>query len=291
MKVLVFGGDGMLGHKVVQTLSPHMDVAYTTHYATDCPVFSKARAISYQNLNDLDTTVKKLLLMEKADVVVNCAGIVKQRQDYSNVEQCIRINALLPHVIANTQKLIGGRLITFSSDCVFLGDKDHIYTEESTPDSPSLYGRTKALGEITDNKNVLTVRTSMIGREIKGFYSLLEWFLAQKNKRITGYTSAMFSGTTTNYLARLIKFYIEKFPISGLCHIVSETISKFDLLTALNGAYGVNAEIVPDSVFELDKICNRTMDSNYIPLNDIKITWDELIDELSQDTTPYDSWR
>ena len=106
----------------------------------------------------------------------------------------------------------GGGLIHFSTDCVFRGAKGG-YTEDDQPDATDLYGRSKSLGEVT-TPNALTLRTLMIGRELMHFQSLLEWFLRQDSGAVRGFTRVLYSGATTNYLARLVGDLIATHPVS-----------------------------------------------------------------------------
>jgi len=296
MKVLVLAGDGMLGHKMFLELSKEFDTFCTIrgdkHYS---PLkkfdVSLDRVIDSTNLSDFDS-LRYLLDGYRPDVVVNCAGILKQRKNATNdYIQNLTINALLPHQIADNLDKFGGKLITFSSDCVFNGGSEHNYNETSKPDADSLYGKTKHLGEVANKENTLTIRTSMIGREIKGFYSLLEWFLRQTDP-VGGYIHAYYSGVTTNYLARYTSTLINEFPdLNGLYNLTSDHyISKYMLLLKLRRAYGLPMSINPDTSFMPDKICFRNMECAKLQ-HDIRFTppnWDYLLDDLVNDLTPYE---
>ena len=124
------------------------------------------------------------------------------------------------------------RLIILSTDCIFSG-KSGNYKEEDISDAEDLYGRSKFLGEVI-SKNVLTLRKSTIGLELGSHHGLIEWFLAQEGD-IKGYSKAIYSGVTSEVLAKILARIINDFPnIYGVRNIASKPISKFKLLQELN---------------------------------------------------------
>jgi dTDP-4-dehydrorhamnose reductase len=179
-------------------------------------------------------------------------------------------------------------VIHFSTDCVFNG-KRGCYTEDDSSDAEDLYGRSKYLGEVAAD-NALTLRTSVIGRELSQFRSLLEWFLAQNGKTIRGFRRVIYSGVTTNYLARRVGDLIAGHPsLSGLYQVTSAPICKYDLLCLLREAFKLDVEIVPDE----NEVSDRSMAGDAF-LRDTGYQspdWPGLIAELVNDTTPYEKWR
>lgn len=294
MTILVLGAEGMLGHKMLQTLRrEHSDVSATIHgrrtdgFYARIPLFQHddiIEAVDVMNLDALD----RLLEVRRPTTVVNCVGIIKQREAASMAIPSITINSLLPHRVARTIATWGGRLIHFSTDCVFSG-RTGAYLETSPSDAEDLYGKSKFLGEVSESK-ALTLRTSIIGRELKHFRSLLEWFLAQGGRAVRGYTRTLYSGVTTNYLATLVSHLVSTHPeLTGLFQVTSEPISKHDLLCQLRDAYGLTVPIVPDDTEASDRTMNgarfRATTGYATP------AWPELVRELAADPTPYSQWR
>ena len=198
----------------------------------------------------------------------------------------LEINALLPHRLAALAGAWGGRLIHFSTDCVFSGSRG-FYREEDPSDACDLYGRTKYLGEV-HSANALTLRTSIIGRELSGRRSLLEWFLAQNGGSVRGFRRAIWSGLTTNHLARLVGEIIQHHSdLSGLYQAAAEPISKHDLLCLIREAYSLRIEMIPDET----ECCNRSLSGEKLrqAIGYTAPAWNELIRELSCDPTPYES--
>jgi dTDP-4-dehydrorhamnose reductase len=179
-------------------------------------------------------------------------------------------------------------VVHFSTDCVFSG-RSGGYTEDSPSDAGDLYGKSKHLGEVTA-ANALTLRTSIIGRELANYRSLLEWFLAQRGKTVRGFRKVIYSGVTTNFMAGLVGRLVADHPaLSGLYQVTAPAVSKYDLLCMLKEAYHLDVEIVADD----REASDRSMSGEKF----LKATgyrqpgWDELMAELAGDATPYEAWR
>ncbi len=279
MKVLVLGGDGMLGHQLLLSLGSRFDVKCTLRKtAAECsanPIFDPSRI--YFSVDARSSgRVQEIFEDFRPEVVINCIGIVKQRHDAAESIPSLEINALLPHQLAVLCKTVNARLIHMSTDCVFSGSQGH-YREDDFADARDLYGRTKYLGEVAYDR-CLTLRTSIIGRELHNHQSLLDWFLAQTGT-IRGFRKAIYSGFTTLEMSRIISMMIDRYPdASGLYHVSSEPIDKYSLLCLVRDKLGKDIEIVPDDEF----VCDRSLDSGrfraafaYEPPS-----WDAMVEEL-----------
>ncbi|MCX6624030.1 MAG: sugar nucleotide-binding protein, partial [Acidobacteria bacterium] len=224
----------------------------------------------------------------KPDFIVNCIGIVKQRKESTQAIPSITINSLLPHVLAQLASHWGGNVIHPSTDCVFSGRRGR-YTEDDPPDADDLYGKSKALGELRDVENVLTLRTSIIGRELLNYGSLLEWLLSQRGRSVHGYTRVIYSGVTTNQFAKVTGWLIANFPnLSGLYQLTAEATAKHDLVTMLRDAYDLDVRIVPDDSI----VSDRSMLGGRLREATGYVTppWSTLVSELAGDPTPYAEW-
>jgi dTDP-4-dehydrorhamnose reductase len=294
MEVLVLGGTGMLGHKMFQRLRKRFPQTFTTiRGSLNDPVLCNIELFHSGNVFDrFDATdipaLTKFLSEHRPKVIVNCIGVIKQRSESKDALASILGNAMLPHKLVEICSAWGGRIVHFSTDCVFSGRRGH-YKEEDMSDAEDFYGRTKFLGELAAG-NALTLRTSMIGRELFNFRSLLEWFLSQDHTSVRGFKHAMYSGTTTNELTKIVGDLIERRPeLTGLYQITGPAISKFLLLSLVSDAYGLDIEIVPDETF----FCDRSMSGDKFQLATGYSSpgWPELIEDLVTDETPYESWR
>lgn len=291
MRILVLGATGMLGHKMFQTLRQHYDDTYAVVRAplsslSHIELFQKGNVIVDFDAQDLGA-VKRLLEEQKPAVVVNCIGVIKQRSDAKAFIPSLTLNSLLPHHLAAELANRGGRLIHFSTDCVFSGKKGE-YTESDQSDAEDLYGKSKFLGEVAA-PNAVTLRTSMIGRELSHFQSLLEWFLRQKSRHVEGFKRAIYSGLTTNSLSKVVSDIIGDYPaLSGLYQVTGKTISKFELLKLIQERFGLPLEVVPDEMVHCDRsmVGDKFKEATGFEAPD----WPELIDGLACDPTPYAKW-
>jgi dTDP-4-dehydrorhamnose reductase len=231
--------------------------------------------------------ILEVLAAFRPEVVVNAIGIVKQRTAAQDSAPSLEINALFPHRLAVMCKAVGARLIHMSTDCVFSGRKGN-YTEHDKADAEDLYGQTKFLGELHEPQ-CLTLRTSIIGRELSHKAGLMEWFLTQKGGRCRGFSHALFSGLTTQALAEVMANLLEKYPgLSGLYHVSAEPISKYDLLQLMNEIYRLGVTVERDEDF----VCDRSLDSTRFrqATGWRPKSWRAMIEQMAVDPTPYDSW-
>jgi len=164
-----------------------------------------------------------------------------------------------------------------------------MYAEDDVSDAEDFYGRTKFLGEI-DGPGCLTLRTSLIGRELCSSHGLVEWFLANRGGKVHGYSRAIFSGFTTLVTTRIIGDIIEHHPsLSGIYHVSSDPINKNDLLCLLRDTFGVQIEIELESDVQIDRSLDGKKfqrDTGFVPPS-----WPEMIQEMADDPTPYEQWR
>jgi dTDP-4-dehydrorhamnose reductase len=294
VRVLVIGGSGMLGHKVYQRFSGRLDTWVTFREGParwlDHPLCAKAapgRLLFGIDVRRMSDVVRALSAAEPA-VVINCVGIIKQRPESNDPLPALDVNAVFPHRLADLCAAAGSRLIQVSTDCVFSGKKGG-YVETDVADPVDLYGRTKLLGELV-RPGCLTLRTSMIGRELAGSRSLLEWFIGQRGRTVPGYVKVVFSGLPTVTFARILLEVIERNPdLAGLYHVAGAPINKRDLLMKVNGALGLATAVESHD----QPVCDRSLDASKFARDTgyVAPSWDSMIQDLVNDLTPYEDWR
>lgn len=258
MNVLVLGGTGMLGHQVWQVFSKQIPTFVTIRGSrADCPHAS--RFDPSQIVEDVDATnfpsVERALDAVQPGVVINCIGVVKQHPQANDPLTAIGINAYFPHLLAKACGERDCRLIHVSTDCVFSGKRGG-YSEDDIPDPVDVYGQTKLLGEVA-GPNCLTLRTSLIGRELTEGRGVIEWFLKQHGNTIKGYRQMIFTGMTTQVFAEILLRVVLDHPrLTGICHVAAEPISKFDLLCLVRALAGIDVAIEPDDSYRCDRTLN-----------------------------------
>ena len=277
----------MLGHKLVQILNREFDI-YTTlrgkfsNYEK-FGIFKRDKTFENVSAGDLEK-VEQVITNVKPDVIINAIGIIKQLPDSKNTIEVLRINSIFPHQLAELAGESGARLINISTDCVFDGKKG-LYTETDIPNAADLYGKSKNLGEVT-GENCLTIRTSIIGRELETKHSLIEWFLQNEDEKIEGFLNAVFSGFPTIVMAEIIADIIKNHEdLGGLYHVSSEPINKFDLLNLVKDAYQIEKKIEPFRDFKIDRSLDSTKfrtETNFKPQS-----WKEMIQMMRKDSDSY----
>lgn len=281
MKILILGGDGMIGHKMTQVLSAqNHEVVISIREKRDLTlksISSKGKVF----FNDfLKNNLLSFLDKVNPDVIINAIGITIRRGANENISDTIYLNSLFPHQISNWALALKKRLIHFSTDCVFSGSEGS-YLENATPNALDNYGKTKGLGEI-NSKGSLTIRSSMIGPELFNKTELFEWIINNKVKEINGFSKALYSGVTTVYMARLVAEIIESHKnLNGIYNVASKPISKFELLRLINDNFGLGLIINEAKTVTSNKTLDASKIEKGIGLK--PPSWDELIFELKKD--------
>lgn len=242
-KVLVIGSTGMLGHVVKKYLiDKKYDVYETTRNQTNKYYFD-----ALENIKKIEEIIDSI----KPDFIVNCIGILnKKAEDYPS--QAILVNSYFPHYLDEMSEKYNYKLIHISTDCVFSGHDGGGYKEDSPKTATTVYGTSKALGEINNNRS-LTLRTSIIGPDTNpNGIGLFEWFMKQKDE-VHGFRKAFWSGVTTIELAKQIEIAMNS-NLTGLYHVTNgQKISKYDLLTIIKGVFNKDIKIIPDDNYSCDK--------------------------------------
>lgn len=289
MRVCILGAGGMLGHMLVRVLSETHDVYGTSKQEWSATAGLAKFLVKEKWIAGVDAknikTVSALFALHDFDVVINCIGVVKQRVDRTSDDEMIEINAHFPHKLSDICDAAGARLIHISTDCIFSGNRGD-YVETDTPDPIDIYGSSKLAGEIVDDNN-LTIRTSHVGRELTNFTGLFEWILNNRGKQVNGYSNAIYSGLTTFSLSVLINSLLTAgSSVSGLIHVASNPINKFQLITELNDRLSLGIDIKKDE----SVVINRSLrPSDQITRIGIKIpSWDQMLHEFCKDQATYD---
>ena len=286
MRLLILGGNGMIGHKMYQVLNEDFPDTWVTlrqklKFTKYSNFFRKEKVIDGVDLTNFPM-LKTLLDEISPDVIINAAGITIRRGVNDRLSRSILTNSVLPYFLGEwVQGKEGKRLIHFSTDCVFTGNKGS-YSDDSIPDAFDNYGRTKALGEVKLSQT-LTLRGSMIGRELDYNTELLEWFLSQNGNVIKGFTNVVYSGITTLRMAKYVRKIIYYFPyMSGVYNVSSLTISKYDLLNLFKEVFNTKVDIIKDDsyVSRKDLISNNFFNE----IQEVSPIWQDLIIELYNDS-------
>jgi len=279
-KVIILGATGMLGNTLFRYLitDPNLEVLGTVRSNSYKKKFDPAFRDSLLSIKNIVKRVvlNQVLNKHKPDMVINCIGQIKQDHRIKNPSSIIEINSLFPHLVNELCVQSSIRLIHFSTDCVFDGTAGN-YKEADNPNPIDLYGRSKLLGEL-NNEHSLTIRTSMIGHELSTNKSLLNWVLNQ-DKKINGFTKAIFSGLPALELAIIIKErIIPNLEINGILHVSGIPISKYHLIKIILKEYKKKVTLEKFSDLQID----RSLDcQKFFNISGYKSkSWTQLISEM-----------
>ena len=249
-KVLVLGSTGMAGHVACASLTKRPELQ----------VFNIARTVWNDDTIILDVRdrvgLDKAICSIEPDIIINCMGVLIKGSE-KDPKNAIEINSLLPHLLVDICDRHGGRLIHLSTDCVFSG-KCGPYNITDFRDGDSFYDRSKALGEIINERD-LTIRTSIVGPELKREGTgLFHWFTGQQGE-VKGYSQTFWSGVMTTDLALLLEDICLGLETSkGLVHYsVPGGISKYELLRLFQSEFGLPVKV--------EKFENERIDKRLIP--------------------------
>ncbi len=281
LRLMILGGTGMLGHTLFRYLSAqdNLDVYATARSAAGLDRWFAPRLIEKirtdVDADNFDTVIRALAAVQP-DIVINCIGLIKQLPLANDPLSAITINSQLPHRLSLICRAAGARMIHISTDCVFDGQKGN-YRETDPSNATDLYGRSKYLGEVTYD-HCVTLRTSIIGHELKGRLGLVEWFRAQSGP-VLGFTKAIYTGFPTIELASVIhRFVLPDASLRGVYHVASSPISKYELLLLVARKYSKQNMIMPVDDVRIDRSLDGTrfcQATGYRPP-----TWPELIDRM-----------
>uniref|UniRef100_A0A6G6ABE4 dTDP-4-dehydrorhamnose reductase n=1 Tax=Borely moumouvirus TaxID=2712067 RepID=A0A6G6ABE4_9VIRU len=261
MKIIILGSNGMLGNYVSSYFNNYYEVIKMDRSIID------AFEVNYQDIYNI-------LAKYKSDVpvvVINCIGIIPQRNDLNEYKKFIKINTMFPNNLALCCEHLNYKLFHISTDCVFSGSKGK-YVETDTHDEYNIYGVSKSLGE---PKNCCVIRTSIIGEELYNKKSLLEWVKSQKNNTINGYVNHYWNGITCLQLAKIIKYMLHNdIYWYGVRHIYSpDIVSKYQLVKYISEIYNLNITVNKKEHNFVDK----TLSSNYPIFIDIPTIYDQIV--------------
>jgi len=257
LRILVFGGNGMAGHVIRAYLaeSGRHEVWHTVRGTSDHPLAIRL------DVTDQAAVVQAVRRV-RPEVVINATGLLNEEAS-RRLFDAICVNSLFPHQLARLGEKMGFQLIHISTDCVFSGQRGE-YAEQDVTDGTTAYAKTKCLGEVTYGGH-LTIRTSIIGPELKDGIGLFHWFMKQKGV-VRGYRRVFWNGVTTLELAKAIDWVLQKPMIAGLVHLAAPgKISKYQLLVWLKEAFGRDdVTIYPYDGISADKsLLNTRLDFTY----------------------------
>lgn len=279
-KILILSGDGMAGNMIKTFLEEKgYDVYVTSRKKTD------EKKYFFDVLNGYEE-LERILEKIKPKFVINCIGVLNQFAE-ENKPGAVLINSFLPHYADSLSNKYGYKFIHISTDCVFSGEKGG-YIENDLTDAASFYGKSKALGEVKNDRNV-TFRTSIVGPDTnENGIGLFNWFIRQSGE-VNGFTKAIWSGVTTLELAKVIEKSFES-DVTGLFHLVNnKSINKYDLLVLFKNGMDKNIIINKDESYVNDKSIVNTRGDYDFKIPDYETMVEEMCQWIKNHPDKYNS--
>ena len=268
-RVLILGSTGLIGHQIYNYLKN--DGNYELHNIAFREKIEKDTIIL--DARDENNLIEQIKIL-KPEYIINCIGILISASN-KDPKSAIFLNAYMPHRLEALSNKINAKLTHISTDCVFSGSKKEPYIENDYKDGKDTYAKTKGLGEIISDKH-LTLRTSVVGPELKtDGEELFHWFMKQEDE-ISGFTKSIWSGVTTIELAKAVKWSIEN-NITGLYHVTNNSsITKYELLKLFKK--------YTKKKIEIKKVDGKDIDKSFIDtrlLLDYEIpTYEKMISDM-----------
>jgi dTDP-4-dehydrorhamnose reductase len=257
-KIAILGASGMIGHKMSINLNiPEIELQCWVRSKEKIDELEKYIEKKSIRILDIKPSNFEILCFElekfNPDYIINCVGVTIRKEAENKLSNVIFANSLLPHLLSNWTSRENKKLIHFSTDCVFNGSED-LYFDNSKPNEINLYGKSKSLGEVSYCMSTLTLRGSMIGRELFDKSELLEWFLNQNNE-VLGFSETYYSGITTERMSKYVKkIILQNLSIAGLYNVSSLPISKLELLKIFKSVYQLQTLVREDRTKKSKKI-------------------------------------
>ncbi|AVL93859.1 dTDP-4-dehydrorhamnose reductase [Megavirus vitis] len=266
MKIIIFGPNGMLGNYMLNYLKKTHEVVSIDRKIIDA---------MNVDLPQLTNTLSNYQTSKDDVLVINCVGVIPQRNDINESRTFIKVNTLFPHMLSYCCYQLGFKMIHVSTDCVYNGNKGN-YSENDYHNETNIYGVSKSLGEPT---NCCVIRTSIIGQEVYNKKSLLEWVISQNNKTIYGFTNHFWNGVTCLQLAKIVEQMIKNNIFwNGVRHIHSpDIVNKYQLIEYISEIYNLNIDLQEKKT----DIVNKTLISihpSFIEIPPIKKQIQDLLD-------------
>jgi len=284
-KVIVLGSSGMAGHVVTVGLRSEPEKYNVVDVSRTTSAINPSNLLDASNFGSLENLIKNT----GADFIINCIGLLNQTAE-DNPDQAILINSYLPHFLEAKTKGTKTKVIHISTDCVFSGAKGD-YEEDDFRDGVGFYAQSKALGEVVNDKDI-TIRTSIIGPELKeDGIGLFNWYSKQKGD-ISGYAKAFWTGVTVIELMKAIKATMEQ-DVVGLVHLVNgEKIPKFDLLLLFNEVFNItDINIHKENQFASDKSVFKTRSDFNFEVSSYKKMVEEMKEWMEENQSIYGQYK
>ena len=259
-RLLITGSSGLLGLNLsLAARDEHTVIGVDRQTLSGVPFEQQRADLLDPGLAD------RILDATRPDWLIHCAALANLEACEANPQEAQRLNADLPGELAKACAKRDIQMVHISTDSVFDGAKDGIYTEADIPNPPSVYSATKLQGEknvLSAHPKAVVARVNFFGWSLSGARSLSEFFFnnLSTGKRANGFNDVHFCPLFVGDLAATLLGTLEK-SLSGLYHVVgSRAITKYDFGRAIARQFGFDEGLIhPISVSESGLTAKRSL--------------------------------
>jgi dTDP-4-dehydrorhamnose reductase len=209
MKIVILGAGGRLGAALMHEYREKYDIAG----------FNRAQ-LDLANLNDL----RQRLSAISFDVLINAAAFTNVDACETERDRAFLINGEAPAILAEICNEKDAKLIHFSTDYVFDGEKRAPYTEEDQANPISAYGESKLAGEkcvLAAEDGHLVVRVSWVfGPDRPSFVDAMIK-RAQQDEKIDAISDKFSTPTYTHDIAHMLPQFFDRGVAGGILHFAN----------------------------------------------------------------------
>jgi dTDP-4-dehydrorhamnose reductase len=248
-RILITGASGLLGiNLAMEAMREHEVIGVDRGKLKSAPFqVLKADILKMDEINStLDVT--------NPNWMVNCAALANLEKCEADPVQARNLNTDLPGELATLCAKRKIHFVHISTDSVFDGTREGLYTEEDEPSPPGMYSQTKLDGERVveqANPQAIIARVNFYGWSLGARRSLAEFFInnLSEGKNVNGFTDVIFCPMWVNHLSRTLIKMLEK-NLSGLYHVVgAEAMSKYQFGVEIARRFGLRESLIlPQSV-------------------------------------------
>ncbi len=264
MKILVIGGTGLVGNKIVEQARGKFDVHATYH----------GQLVKKSKFHKLEVTdhraVSKLIEELSPGAVINTSAFHQVDKCEADTELAKSVNVDAARNIAEVCASVGAHCVYFSTEYVFDGAKGGLYKEDDKPNPLSYYGQTKRMGEeavLGVKGDSLVARTSVIYGWNDSKLNFATWALGEleNKKEVKIVDDQVGSPTLADNLAEAVLKAVENRK-TGVYHMAGgEAIDRYNFTLILAEVFGLDKALVkPVKTAELKQRARRPL---YAPLS------------------------
>ena len=259
MKLLITGASGLLGINLAMEVMGEHEVIGVDRGKLKSAPFQVLNA-DFSRVNEVQSIIEST----NPDWLINCAALANLEECEKHPDQAKILNTNFPAELANVCAKQNIKFVHLSTDAVFDGTKEGMYTEDDVPNPQGVYSQSKLDGENAVqqvNPQAIIARVNFFGWSLGGRRSLGEFFVnnLSAGNSVNGFTDVVFCPMWVNHLAQTLIAMIEN-DLHGLYHVVgSQAMSKYQFGVEVAKRFELRSSLIaPQSVEQSSLTAKRS---------------------------------